>query len=163
MSKNKRRCHPLQDKPRTKISICQKNNEQLYKLHLECATLWPTTWQLIQSTIDGNIQQQMDNHYECLNNKLDQLLQKQPQHPAQSRHNDDRHFYTRIKNLTNINFNKEEMQLLKYGLNYSIERLATTYAANLIESAVNQCTVWQLTECDDTRYCRHTSFLYVPT
>ena len=26
-------------------------NEQLYKVHLECATLWSTTWQLIQSTI----------------------------------------------------------------------------------------------------------------
>ena len=64
--------------------------------------------------------------------KLDQLLQKKPQRPAQSRHNDDRHFYTRVINLTNINFNKEEMQLLKDGLNYSIESPATTYAANLI-------------------------------
>ena len=28
----------------------------------------------------------------------------------------------------------------------------------LIESVLNQCTVWQLTERDDTRYCRHTIF-----
>ena len=83
----------------------------------------------------------MDNHYERLNHKLDQLLQKQPQRPAQSRHKDDRHFYTRLKKLTNIKFHKEEMQLLKYGLNQSIERPATAYAANLVaetESAIKQ-------------------------
>ena len=28
--------------------------------------------------------------------------------------------------------------------------------AHLQESALNQCTVWQLTQCDNTRYCRHT-------
>ena len=36
-----------------------------------------------------------------------------------------------------------------------------------LQSALNQCTplsivhgtVWQLTECDDTRYCRHTIFV----
>ena len=31
----------------------------------------------------------------------------------------------------------------------------------LIESGLtNQCTVWQLTECDDTRYCIHTIFVH---
>jgi hypothetical protein len=53
----------------------QQLNERLYRLHLECATLWPTTWHLIQSTIDSNIQQQMENHYNRLNRKLDHLLQ----------------------------------------------------------------------------------------
>jgi hypothetical protein len=64
--------------------------------------------------------------------KLDQLLQKQPKRPTQHRHNEDCRFYTRVQNLTNIKFNKDEMQLLKYGFNYSIERPASTYAANLI-------------------------------
>jgi uncharacterized protein (DUF2267 family) len=62
---------------------------------------------VIQSTIDSNIRQQMDNHYERLNKKLDHLLQKQPQHPTQSQHKNDRRFYTRVKNLTNLTFNKE--------------------------------------------------------
>jgi hypothetical protein len=36
-------------------------------------------------------------------------------------------------NLTNIKFNKEEMQLLKYGLHYSIEKpTVTTYLASLL-------------------------------
>jgi hypothetical protein len=91
-----------------------------------------TTWHLIQSTIDSNIQQQMDNDHKHLNRKLDQLLQKQPKRPTQHRYNEDCRFYTRVQNLTNIKFNKEEMQLLKYGLNYSIERLASTYAGKLI-------------------------------
>ena len=37
----------------------QQLNEQLYKTHLECANLWPTTWQIIQTAIDSNIQSQM--------------------------------------------------------------------------------------------------------
>jgi len=36
-----------------------------------------------------------------------------------------------MKNLTNIIFNEEEMQRLKYGLNYSIVR-PTTYFVNLL-------------------------------
>jgi hypothetical protein len=40
--------------------------------------------------------------------------------------------YPRIKNLTNVKFNKEEMQLLKYGLHYSIEKSTTTYLANIL-------------------------------
>jgi hypothetical protein len=34
-----------------------------------------------------------------------------------------------VENLTNIKFNHEEMQLLKYGLNYSVEKPVTTYGA----------------------------------
>jgi len=37
-----------------------------------------------------------------------------------------------VEYLTNIRFTQEEMQLLKYGLNYSIEKPASTYAVNLI-------------------------------
>ena len=48
----------------------QQLNEQLYKIHLECATFWPTTWQLIQSTRDSRIQQQMEEHYQRLNKKI---------------------------------------------------------------------------------------------
>jgi hypothetical protein len=67
-----------------------------------------------------------------LNQKLDQLQQKQQRRPAQQQHNEEHRFYTRVKNLTNIRLDKEEMQLLKYGLNYSIERPTSTYMANLI-------------------------------
>ena len=33
-----------------------------------------------------------------------------------------------------------------------------SFLLKMRESALNQCTVWQLTECDDTRYSRHKIF-----
>ena len=47
------------------------------------------------------------------------------------RNEDQKQFYTRIKNLTNIELNTEEIQLLEYGLNYSIEKPVATYVTNL--------------------------------
>ena len=83
--------------------------------------------------MDNNIHQETETHYNRLNKKLDRLLQKQLKHSTPPRKNEDRHqFYTRVKNLTNIRLNAEEMQLLKYGLNYSIERPASTYATGLV-------------------------------
>jgi hypothetical protein len=73
----------------------------------------------------------MENHYIHLNRKLDHLLRKQPKRTTHPHHNEECHFYTRVQTLTNIKFNKEEMQLLKYGFNYSIERPASSYTANL--------------------------------
>jgi len=72
----------------------------------------------------------MEENYQCLNKKLDQLLQKQQQ-STPPRHNDKHQIYTRVKNLTNVRLNKEEIQLLKYGLNCSIERPISSYIANL--------------------------------
>ena len=36
----------------------QQLNKQLYKIHLKCAAHWPTTWNLIQATMDKNIHQE---------------------------------------------------------------------------------------------------------
>jgi hypothetical protein len=83
--------------------------------------------------IDNNIQQLMEMHYDRLNKKLDCLLQKQPKHSTPLRQDENHHnFYTRVKTLTNINLNAEDMRLLRYGLNYSTERPASSYAANLV-------------------------------
>jgi len=82
-------------------------------------------------TIDSKIQQQMDEHYQRLNKKLEHVLQKQLKQSTPPRHNDKQQFYTRVKYLTNVRLNKEEMQLLKFGLNYSIERPISSYIANL--------------------------------
>ena len=73
----------------------------------------------------------MEEHYQRLNKKLDHLLQKQPKQSTPPRHNDKQQFYTRVTNLTNVRLNKEEMQLLKYGLNHSIELPIASYIANL--------------------------------
>ena len=117
MPNNEECSHPLQNKSRVKISIRKKKkkqlNEQLYRIHLECAAHWPTTWQIIQSTIDNNIRQQMEMHYDRLNGKLDRLLQKQSKHSTPPRQDGNHHqFYTRVKNLTYIKLNAEELQIL---------------------------------------------------
>jgi len=64
----------------------------------------------------------MEEHYQRLNKKVDHLLEKQPKQSTPPRLNDKHQFYTRVKNLTNVRLNKEEMQLLKYGLKYIFER-----------------------------------------
>jgi len=114
--------------------LCQMWSKGHLRTSRKMLRSWcPTTWQIIQSMIDNNIQQQTEMHYDRLNKKLDCLLQKQPKHSTPLRQDENHHnFYTRVKNLTNINLNAEEMWLLKYCLNYSTERPASSYAANLI-------------------------------
>jgi hypothetical protein len=64
----------------------------------------------------------MEMHYDRLNKKLERLLQKQLKHSRPPRQDGNHHqFYKSAKNITNIKLNAEEMQLLKYGLSYSIE------------------------------------------
>ena len=41
-------------------------NEQLYKRDLKGAARWPTLWASIQQIIDGNLQGEMEKHYENL-------------------------------------------------------------------------------------------------
>jgi hypothetical protein len=82
---------------------------------------------------NAKLQQQMSAHYENLNKKLDrlQLQQQQPKRKKHSNHNDQQ-FYPRVKNLTNIQFDEEELRLLNNGLNYSIEKSTTSYFTHLI-------------------------------
>ena len=54
----------------------QKINEQLYKIPLECTYKLPTTWQMIKTVIDNNIQLQMEKQNANLNKKLDNLIKK---------------------------------------------------------------------------------------
>ena len=111
----------------------KKLNEQLYNINLECAAYWPNTWQLIQTKIERKLQQQMETYYIYLNEKLDCLQQKHPKQPRSPHYNEEhQQFYPRIKNVTNIKFKEEEIQLLKYGLNYSIKKPTATYCTNLL-------------------------------
>ena len=64
----------------------------------------------------------METYYTHLNKNLDRLQAKKRQQTRTS-HNSQKQqqFYIRIKNLTNIKFTKEETELVRYGLQYSIE------------------------------------------
>jgi len=61
----------------------------------------------------------MEGHYDNLNRKLDKLENNQHS-KNKTQHNSQ--FYPRTVNLTKIKFTKEEMNLLKYGLQHSIKK-----------------------------------------
>ena len=74
----------------------------------------------------------MEKQYANLNKKLDNLIKKRKGNHIIRQEDDNNHFHTRVENLTHIRFNREEIQLIKYGMKYSIERPTTTYIDNLI-------------------------------
>ena len=80
----------------------------------------------------------MESHYNHLNKKLDKLQIKILQHPELKQSTIEhtnkvrQRFYPRVKNLTNINLTKEEMDVLNYGAQYSIGKPIISYLPNLI-------------------------------
>jgi len=64
---------------------------------LGCAALWLSTWQLIQTTIDRKIQQQMETNYNHFNKKSESLQQKQPKFLKASHRKNEQQFYPKIK------------------------------------------------------------------
>jgi predicted O-linked N-acetylglucosamine transferase (SPINDLY family) len=75
----------------------------------------------------------MSTYYENLNKKLDrlQLQKQQPKFRKQPNHSDQQ-LHPRVRYLTSIQFDDEELRLLKNGLNYSIEKPKASYFTNLI-------------------------------
>ena len=71
----------------------------------------------------------MEPHYNSLNTKFDCLQAKQRRKTKTRHNNQEQQFYP--KNLTNIKFNKKEMDLLNHGLQHSTERPLKTYWTNL--------------------------------
>jgi len=61
----------------------------------------------------------MDNQYQKLNKKVDTLTKQ-----TQTKHNNDKNaftFHSRLINLSNIKFNKEQINTLTLGPNYAIK------------------------------------------
>jgi hypothetical protein len=105
----------------------KKLNERLYRIHLECASVWHSSWHIIQVSVDNKIQQRMESHYNQLNKKLDNLQDEQ-RRKMRTRHiNLEQQFYPRTINLTNIKFTKEEMDVINHGMQYSMEKPLKTY------------------------------------
>ena len=104
-------------------------NLQLYQLHLKCAHTWRKLWQLMDSTIEDSLQQEMKVLYKNLNKKLDNLQSQQ----EKIFNNISQHkFYKRTVNLTPITFTLEEMELLNKGLQLNIELPIEQYWNDLI-------------------------------
>jgi len=73
----------------------------------------------------------MESHYNSLKEKLDCVEAKQRRKVKTRHNNKEQQFYSRTKNVTNIKFIKEEMDLLDHGLQYSVERTLKTYWTDL--------------------------------
>ena len=114
----------------------QQLNTQLYKLHLKCANYWKNTWGYIQDSIERKLQEETEELYKKLNNKIDNLT-KGKETRTKHNHNHQQHkFYKRTANLTNIIFTKEELETLDLGLQHSTKPL-TKYWLNLITETEN--------------------------
>jgi hypothetical protein len=101
-------------------------------MHPECATSWQNNRNIIQSSTDNKLQQQMESHYNNVNKKLDCLTAKQRKKNKTRHNNQEQQFYPKTKHLTNIKFNKDGMDLLNHGLQHSKETPLKTYWTDLI-------------------------------
>jgi hypothetical protein len=75
-------------------------------------------WQHIQNYIDQQINKIMENQYQKLNKNLDTLSNQTPKDNTKQKINN---FKTRIINLSDTRFTREQIQTLSLGPNYAIE------------------------------------------
>jgi hypothetical protein len=105
-----------------KFLHCEKQNlnQQLYHIHLKCAHYCKGMRQHIQNSINSRLKDIMDTLYQKLIKKLDT-----PTKHTQVTHNTEKNthtFHSRLVNLTNIKFTKEQINTLTLGFNYAIEK-----------------------------------------
>jgi len=92
-------------------------------------------WQHIQNSSDSQVNGLIDKIYQKLDKKLD-ILTKQ----TKNMHNTDRSthtFHSRLINVTNVKFTKEQINTLMLGPNYAVEREPKQYVNELIVDTEN--------------------------
>jgi hypothetical protein len=95
-------------------------------------------WQHIQNSINSQVNDLMDTLYHKLNKKIDTLIKH-----TQITHNTEKKthtFHSRLVNLTNIKFTKEQINTLTLGFNYAIEKDLKYYINELIIDTENAIT-----------------------
>ena len=120
-----------------KFLCCKKQNfnQRLYNTHLKCAHHCNSMWQHIQNSINSQVNGLTDKMYQKLNKKLD-ILTKQ----TKTIHSTDRSTYTfhsRLINLTNVKFAKEQINTLFLGPSYVVEREPKQYINELLIDTEN--------------------------
>ena len=85
---------------------------------------------MLDSTIEESQMHEMEAHYKNLNKKLDNLQIRQIKY--NKRNPEQKFFYNRTINLTTIEFNQKEMELLNTGMQHSIEYSMKHYWNDLI-------------------------------
>jgi hypothetical protein len=110
-------------------------NKLLYNLHLECSNYWNGMWQHIQNNIDGQLHITMDTTYQNLNKKLDTLCKHQHHIPTNT--TPKYTFHNCLINLTNVQFNTEQICILNLGFHYAIEKHPRSFINTLIVETEN--------------------------
>jgi hypothetical protein len=94
-------------------------NAQLYQAHLQTANTWGPIWDHISHTIHENLNKTIEKNYHTLNQKL-KKLEKLGHQDNNTQEKTNPKFFSRVINLTNINFNEDEHRLLQKGLKYNL-------------------------------------------
>jgi len=92
----------------------------------------------------------MEETYKKLNKKIDKLIERREVITQRQHKQQQRNFYRRTENLTNIVFTKEEQETLDLGLQHSIGKPLKTYWLNLIVETEN--TIKQLDQKQQSAY-----------
>ena len=87
-------------------------NKAIYKIHLQAALEWGSSWQLIHDSIHNEINQKFETKYKLLDSKLSRLASTQKQ-----KVDNNTEFYTRVTNKTDIDISNEDLALLNKGKN----------------------------------------------
>jgi hypothetical protein len=92
-------------------------------------------WQYVQQSIDSKLNADMDLVYKRLNQKLDTLTQHVRMDNKTKKHTQTEN--NRVINMSKITFTKEQIDTLKLGPNYAIERNPKQYINELIIDTEN--------------------------
>ena len=82
----------------------------LYKTHLQAASEWGQTWDLIRDNIHKTVNRESEKKYGLLVNKIVRLKETQVE-----KIDNTYKFYPRVVNETNIRFTNGELTLLNKG------------------------------------------------
>jgi hypothetical protein len=119
----------------------------LYKIHLEAAQEWGSTWYIILDSIIDSTNLEMDRKYRTIDNKIKKLSKVQNQNNELQKL-----FYPRIDNRTDTEFSGNELTLLNKGLKYNFNFKPKNWIKNLALEAETALTYQPYTEQEGLRF-----------
>lgn len=114
-------------------------NNRLYQLHLEASKLFKHEWPIINNNIEIKIQYEMVKKYATINKKISdlentpQINGRKPENPKYTQHTQT--FHPRVTNLTNLEINNEEKEILELGYKHNF----ITNTTQQIKSLIIEC------------------------
>ena len=111
-------------------------NDALLKAHLQAASEWGSSWELIRESIHNTVNSLFEKKYKNLDEKISRLTNTQKEAVQ-----NNTTFYPRVENKTDIPLTKEELDLLNKGLKYNLDHKHRHWINNLALEAENAVTL----------------------